>query len=283
MKLSHFTSDESFPFYIQYGRHEKNLSMHTHSDFSELVIVLNGNATHIVDRENFFIKKGDVFVINNNTTHGYQETQDLRICNIMYRSGDLLSADYDITKSAGFHALFVLEPYFIKEHQFESKLKLNPVDFEKIHNITDMMLTEYQNKPDGWKTMLQSSFMTLVVMLSRLYSLNDSIEKNDTINIAKIVSYIENHYTCELSVHTLAELSNYSERHFIRVFNETYHTTPLDYIISLRMHHACTLLKASRLPMSDIAIQSGFSDSNYFSRIFKKRMGCTPTQFRDLE
>ena len=280
MKLSYFTNDDSFPFFIQYGTHEENLFIHTHRDFSELVIVLNGTATHIVGDEKFLIKSGDVFAINNNTFHGYQDTQDLHICNIMYRSEDLLSTDYDITKSAGFHALFVLEPYFAKEHKYESRLKLNSTEFDKIHNMTDMMLAEYQNKNDGWKTLLKSSFMTLVVMLSRLYCFNDSIKKNDMINIAKTVSHIENHYTDDLSVHKLAELSKYSERHFIRIFSETYHTPPLDYIISLRIHHSCTLLRESRIPISDIALQCGFSDSNYFSRIFKKRMGRTPTQYR---
>lgn len=280
MKLSYFTNDESFPFFIHYGKHEENLSMHTHRDFSELVIVLKGTATHIVDDEKFLIRSGDVFVINNDTTHGYQDTKDLHICNIMYRSEDLLSVDYDITKSAGFHALFVLEPYFAKEHKFESRLKLKPAEFEKIRNMTDMMIAEYQNKADGWKTLLKSSFMTLVVMLSRLYSFSNNNSKNDMINIAKTVSYIENHYTEDLSVHKLAKLSNYSERHFIRIFRETYYTAPLDYIISLRLHLACTLLRESKIPISEIALQCGFSDSNYFSRVFKKRIGSTPSQFR---
>lgn len=280
MRLAYFTNDESFPFFIQYGLHEENLFIHTHRDFSELVIVLNGSATHIVDNENFQIKKGDIFVINKNTTHGYKETQDLRICNIMYRSEDLLAADYDIKKSAGFHALFVLEPYFTKEHKFESRLKLGPSEFEKIHTITDMMLIEYQHKTAGWKTLVKSNFMTLVVILSRLYHFSDTTDKNDMMNIAKTISYIENHYTDDLRVDMLAELSNYSKRHFIRIFNETYHATPLDYVILLRIRHACSLLKETSISMSDIAIQSGFSDSNYFSRIFKNRMGCTPTQYR---
>ena len=280
MYLRYFTNDDSFPFFIQYGKHEETLTNHTHRDFSELVIVLNGTATHIVDNEMFHIKKGDVFVINNNTIHGYQDAQDFHICNIMYHLEDLLSAEYDLVKSAGFHALFVIEPYFVREHNFNSRLKLNPIDFEKIYGITDMMLAEYQNNTEGWKTLIKSSFMSMVVILSRLYSCSDSFEKNDMFNLAETISYIENNYTEDLSVHKLAELSKYSERHFIRIFSETYLTSPLDYIISLRIKHACTLLRVSRNPISDIALQCGFSNSNYFSRIFKKRMGRTPTQFR---
>lgn len=283
MKLSFFTNDDNVPFYIQYGYHDDNLFIHKHKDFSELVIVLNGSANHIVNDEKYLIKKGDVFVISNDTAHGFEDTEDFRICNIMYRSENLLSADYDIKKNAGFHALFVLEPYIAKEHSFKSKLILTPVDFEKVHLLIDSMITEYKTRADGWETLLEASFITLVVMLSRLYSFGSITEKMDIINIAKSVSYIENKYTENISIDALAEICHYSPRHFTRVFRDTYHTTPLNYILSLRINHACSLLKESRLPITTIAVQCGFNDINYFSRIFKKRMGLTPKEFRVLQ
>jgi len=280
MKLSYFTNDENFPLFIQYGYHNEDLFIHTHKDFSELVIVMNGNATHIVDDEKFYINKGDVFVISNDTAHGYEDTDNFHICNIMYRSENLLSSNYDIKKTAGFHALFVLEPYFTKEHYFKSRLLLGVNDFDKIRILTDSMLSEYQSKTDGWKTFLQASFVTLIVILSRLYSFGNISEKIDIINIAKSISYIENHYAEDISIDVLAEISYYSPRHFTRIFKETYNTAPLNYILSLRINHACSLLKESPLSISDIAFQCGFSDNNYFSRIFKKRTGLTPKQFR---
>lgn len=49
--LNWFTNDEQFPFFIQYGGHEEDLELHKHDDFTELVIVLNGNATYTVNSE----------------------------------------------------------------------------------------------------------------------------------------------------------------------------------------------------------------------------------------
>ena len=51
MPLEAFTRDESFPFFIQFGRHDTDVFPHGHDDYSELVIVLNGSASHIVDGE----------------------------------------------------------------------------------------------------------------------------------------------------------------------------------------------------------------------------------------
>lgn len=280
MKLSYFTNDESFPLFIQHGYHDEGIFTHKHKDFSELVIVMKGSAKHIVDDEKFYIKKGDIFVISNDTAHGYEETEDFRIINIMFRPETLFLGDYDIKKSAGFHALFVLEPYCTKEHTFKSRLMLNPKDFEKINILIDFMFSEYETKADGWQTILEANFLTLVTMLSRLYSFDNSPEKSDIINIAKSISYMENHYTEDISIDVLAEISHYSSRHFTRIFSETYNTTPLNYILSLRINKACSLLKENQLTISDIAFQCGFSDNNYFSRIFKKRIGLTPKQFR---
>ena len=53
MPLEAFTQDESFPFFIQYGEHEESMYLHGHDAYLELVIVLSGSATHIVDNERY--------------------------------------------------------------------------------------------------------------------------------------------------------------------------------------------------------------------------------------
>jgi AraC-like DNA-binding protein len=282
MKLNFFTNDEKFPFFIQYGTHDENLYIHTHKDFSELVIVLSGTATHIVDDERFYIKKGDVFVINNNTIHGYESTEGFHICNVMYRYNNLLKFDIDIKKNAGFHALFVLEPYLVKENNFKSRLKLKLDDFDRVSNLLDNMMLEYETKQEGWQTFLKGYFLNLVVILSRLYSFKKDSNETKIINIAQSISYIENHFTENLSINLLSDISHYSPRHFVRIFNKIYHTTPTNYILSLRINYACKLLKKSSSSINKIALKSGFKDSNYFSRLFKKRIGISPKDFRKL-
>lgn len=279
MQLSYFTNDEKFPYFIQYGKHENNMYMHAHADFSELVIVLSGSATHIVEGERFYIEKGDVFVISDNTEHGYENADNLRICNIMFRTENFMRNDYDIKKSAGFHALFVLGPYFSKEHNFTRRFKLKLSDFQKVRELTDIMLYEYQTKSEGWQTLFSSGFTALAVNLSRLYGKNQS-EKKEIMNIAKAVSYLENHYNEKITIELLASAAHYSVRHFNRIFRETYGQTPIEYLTSLRIKHACKVLKTSNTSISETAIQSGFSNSNYFCRIFKKHIGTTPNKYR---
>jgi AraC-like DNA-binding protein len=276
-----FSQDANFPFCVQYGSHDTDLYMHTHTDFSELVIVTRGTAMHMVDDEAYFIKKGDVFIISNDTMHGYKDTHDFKICNIMYRPDMFLPPDSDIRRSSGFHALFVIEPHLSKEHSFNNRLKLQLSDFEQVVRMIAVMVNEYERRPDGWKTMIKSYFMLLVVLLSRAYSLMSFDVKADVINIAKSISYMERNFTTPISIEQLSAESNFSVRQFSRIFRDTYKMTPGQYILTLRIQHACSLLKNSALSISDIAFQSGFNDSNYFSRQFHKMFHITPREFRN--
>ncbi|ADL52800.1 helix-turn-helix domain-containing protein [Clostridium cellulovorans] len=280
MYLYYFTNDNKFPFFIQYGQHKNGMGVHYHFDFSELVIVLNGTATHIVNNEQYVINKGDVFVINGGTWHSYENTCDFEICNIMYQPENLFNKSSDIERSYGYHALFVIEPFLRKECSFNSHLKLAFVDLEKVKRLIISMYDEYQSKIRGYQTLIWAYFMELVVFLSRRYTLNNMGEKENLVSIAKSISYIENHFKEQITLTELAEKANISIRHFNRIFNKTYKTTPMNYIMKLRMQHASLLLKESKLSISDIAFESGFNDSNYFTRKFRKHFGVTPKEYR---
>lgn len=279
-EIEYFTKDKLFPFFIQYGRHEEDLIMHSHKDFSELVIVLSGRAIHLVDDESFFVKTGDIFVISNYTTHGYNNPKNFRICNIMFSHHEYLSENNDLLKIAGFHALFIIEPYYSKNQQFTSHLSLSQDNFYQIKNLLDLMLQEYQTNNEGKKTALVSCFIYLVTLLSRFYGeLQQSISTN-IFALASSVAYIENHFTEDISIKELVKLSGYSTRHFNRLFHEAYSTSPLDYVLSLRIEYACSLLVSTNETISSIGLLCGFNTPNYFYRIFKDRMKVSPNRYR---
>lgn len=280
MHLNYFIKDDDFPFFIQLGKHDVKMHIHSHADFSELVIVLDGTANHIVNSEKYFIKKGDVFVINRNTFHGYEEAVNFKICNIMYKPNQLYRIGNDLKNSLGYQSLFVIEPSLAKEYNFKSKLQLNLSDYEKVKDIIFEMIHEYEDKTQGYQTMLYSHFMGLVVFLSRKYDFNSSGLKDNLISIAKAVSYIENHFQENINLNDLAEIAGLSVRHFNRIFKENYKTTPISYILRLRIQYACLLLRKSKSRISDIAYESGFDDSNYFTRQFKSIIGCSPKDYR---
>ncbi|GIO86952.1 hypothetical protein J25TS5_38840 [Paenibacillus faecis] len=278
--LHWFTTDEHFPFFIQYGGHEEDTSLHKHIDFSELVIVMNGNATHIVNNEASFIKKGNVFVINGSTSHAYKDPCDLKICNIMYHPEMLHAAGPDLRTSTGFQALFILEPFYRQIHDYKSKLNLSMVGLDVVSSLISGMIEEYHNKHQGYQTMLTSRFMELAVYLSRQYDSQEKSIDPSLMHLANAVSYIEDHYLEPVTLEEIAAKSEISVRHLNRIFKAYYQTTPIAYLQRLRLERACTLLRQTNLSITDISYECGFNDSNYLARQFKKKYGMTPKSFR---
>lgn len=278
--LHFFTKGSTYPFYIHTCTHETDFQLHTHEDFYELVLILSGSAMHLVDGEKFFIKKGDVFVLSNKTAHAYLDTNDFKICNIMFRPENIFAHLHDIRKMAGFHALFVLEPYLTTEQHFASRLSLSPSDFITAMNLVDVLLEEYDHLHDGRNDMIQSLFVILSIFLSRKYKFNSEKSNPVLLNIATSVSYMENNFTKPLPMDALAGMSGLSTRHFNRLFKNAYGTTPVHYLLNLKLDLASHLLISTKKPITEIALSCGFLDINYFSRAFKKFRKTTPSAYR---
>lgn len=280
MLLQYFTDNNEMPFFIHFGGHEDGMKMHFHRDFWELVIVLSGTAAHAVGNEEYLISRGDVFVINSNIPHGYRNTDNFKICNIMFRP-DIFNADRSfIGTASGFHALFVIEPFLTENYNFHSRLRLSLNEYGEVKNLLDIIVNEFNNKNAGWQSVVKSYFILLTVYLSRIYNFKDIDNRSSAIYIAKPIAYIEEHFREPISLSELADMANISLRHFTRLFRNTYHMTPISYINSLKLNYACGLLKNTTMSISEVSYSSGFSDSNYFSRIFKKFFGKTPVEYR---
>ncbi len=280
MKLSYFTNDDSFPLFIQFGRHDIPLFVHGHEDFYELVTVLDGSAEHIVDGERSVISKGDVFVIGGGISHGFDAPKNLRICNIMYRPEMLFPGDSDIRQLPGFHALFLLEPYLSSMQHFQSRLRLTPAELSRALPIINAAEAEYTSDQPGRKTMVLSLVRHLAVLLSRLYDC--PAKPREISGIADAAAFMETSFADNIAIADVIERSHYSQRHFIRLFSAAYGMTPQRYLLDVRIRHASSMLRDSTLNVTEIALRCGFDDSNYFSRIFRKYTGHSPSEFRVL-
>lgn len=283
MYLHYFTQNKNFPFYIQDGHHHQKHKWHHHADFTELVIVLDGTAMQQVNEKFYYIKRGDVFVLADGVSHIFTEPHDLHICNIMFQPEQLTDRNYDLRKLPGFHALFVIEPYLAQNSTFKSHLKLEFQEFDDVQKIIHCMFQEYQGEKPGYQEAVMSYFRLLVTQLSRYYEPPAEGQKlSGSLGIATSISYMEENFRKDCTVEELAQLSHMSSRHFTRLFSATYHTTPKNYMLQLRLQYACKLLEqpSGSLSITQIAYDSGFNNSNYFTRLFHKVFHMTPGEYR---
>ncbi|HTX93192.1 MAG TPA: response regulator [Anaerolineales bacterium] len=99
--------------------------------------------------------------------------------------------------------------------------------------------------------------------------------------IRQAKEYIDQHYMDpELSLNEVASLVNLSSSHFSMVFSQETRQTFKEYLTTTRINKAKGMLRTTSLGSNDIAYQVGFNDPHYFSYVFKKNTGMSPTEFR---
>ena len=98
--------------------------------------------------------------------------------------------------------------------------------------------------------------------------------------IRKAVVYLNDHYAENVTVEHLAGISGYSVAQFRRLFHSLVGMAPSEYVTSVRINAAKTLLRTTGKHIIDIAAETGFFDHSHFIRTFKRKTGLTPAQYR---
>lgn len=99
-------------------------------------------------------------------------------------------------------------------------------------------------------------------------------------NIDGIEVFLRKNISKTLTLDEIAEQAQMSKSHFSRVFKKHTNYSPMDYFIHLKMQHACTLLSNTQKSIREIALEAGYDDPYYFSRIFKRITRMSPTTYR---
>jgi two-component system response regulator YesN len=136
---------------------------------------------------------------------------------------------------------------------------LSPIDdISQLHQIDDIK---------GYISgLINSIFSNASVILGENYSKM----------VRDAVIYIMTNYPFNISVDTIANSVNTSRHHLMRVFKKETGSTITDFVTQYRINIAMELLKNGRQNVSQVAEQVGYSDVNYFSKVFKKMIGQTP-------
>ena len=137
------------------------------------------------------------------------------------------------------------------------------------------MLTEYEQKDISWLEMLRTKMIDLLILTARKISY---IEPQDVVSF--IIAQIHKNYNQNLTLNSIADDINYSLPYISKLFKEKTGISFRLYLQKTRIEEACRLLSNTDEKIFSIAKMVGYSDVDFFSKIFKEHMGITPQQFR---
>lgn len=129
---------------------------------------------------------------------------------------------------------------------------------------------------------MESAIAYAKKMISQAIEIRDQNSGNKNRSILKtVVDFIDSHYMDEeISLNTVANVANVSSNHFSALFSQNMGQTFIEYLTTLRMNKAKELLRCTGMRSSEIAGEIGYKDAHYFSYLFKKTQGMTPSDYR---
>ena len=265
-KIESFVLDKSvtaLPFYVElagitYPTPNYDIQREC-SDVCVLEYVMDGTGTVEVDGKIFYPAKGDVYLLPKGSRHHYYASKDDPFHKIwMNVNGDLC------------HLLIRLYRLSGKYH-FQN-IDLLP-EFERFLSICKRRDTDVKTRCD------QCS----LVFMEILQKLSHHIEKKTSINefAAQAKDFCDRNIYAKITVADVSRHVGLSVAQLNRLYKQEFNCTVYTYILSNKINTARALLTGTSLAVSEIAYLLKFADEHYFTNIFKKKTGMTPTQWRN--
>jgi len=247
---------------------------HCH-DYLELSYVLSGNGTYKINDTFYKVKTGDLLPFNPNVYHREYISEGEHLHEIHIGITNLKIHNFPCD-------------YISNENYF------SPVNFSKegsnFLNCCEEIIKEQNNRKPGYDLILKSLVMRLIVIIMReVYSFkldeNDSLctfESSEKATIVTtIISYMNDNYMKNISLDKISKNIYLSPVYVSKIFKEETGDSPINYLIKIRLEKASLLLKKNKeISIKEISKLVGYEDAYYFSKLFKKYYGFSPTQFK---
>lgn len=252
-----------------------------HHDFLEMAYVTNGSAYHTINEKSMIIKKGDYFIIDYKTVHGYKTTgkDKFEVINCLFMPEFI---DSTLKNCEDFNQ--VINSYMLK---FSYKINKNPADRifhdndNKIYNLLISMHNEFEHKSPGFAEIMRCNLIEIFIHTMRKVSMNN--DKCDYSSISKhIISYINDNYMKKITLTEICKTMNFSLPYASRNFKQNTGMTFENYLQKVRVEQSCRLLANTDKKIIEISHLVGYSDIKFFTQIFKKNINLTPAEFRKV-
>lgn len=245
---------------------------HKHN-FYLLVLFTAGSGVHEIDFQRFDVKPGSLFILKPGQLHNWKLSPDIDGY-IFFHTKDYYNLTFNDHN---------LEDYpFFRNTQSSPEILLKGEEGIALQRLFEELLKEYKSE----HLMKYRKICTLLdlfyIELTRFHNTgNTKLTPNDIYRdkFLAFESLLEDRYLELKTPQAYADLLNISSRHLNRICQSTLGKTASDVIFDRVLLEARRLLVHGSKSIAEVSLQLGYEDASYFSRIFKKRSGETPTEF----
>ncbi|MBR1951063.1 MAG: helix-turn-helix domain-containing protein [Lentisphaeria bacterium] len=272
----HF-SNRALPVQLFYTQSSCNLQWHSH-EFTEIAIMFDGSCVYETDFSSKTISRGDVMFIPRGGNHRYLNEENVSLMNVLFLLEKLTFPYQDIFADKDFTSLFRIRSEFCHKMQFYPHLHLAEKELEEVKSLLMPAWERQKANLPGATLGVYGAFLQLIPILLGAENKSCAAPDKTPARISEAIGKMHLHFKEKLLIPQLARESGMCESSFTRHFKNATGETPVEYLLKLRLQDAADKI-CNGMAVSEAAYSSGFSDSNYFSRIFKKKYGISPLKF----
>lgn len=249
-----------------------SLKPHSH-DCYLIVIITQGAGSHTIDGEHFKIEAPCIFLLIPGQIHSFEFTKTIQGFAVYF------TMDFYLHYARERH--FDKIPFF-RTAQPQSFVKTDAESMKFISVLLEEMLKELTLDLKAKEEVLRNFLDILLIRINRLWSHQKLIPGKITsvVQIRRLLRLIETHYKKIKTPGEYARLMNLTPNHLNTMCRQSLRRTVTELIHDRIILEAKRLLAYTDWGVKKIADHIGFKDSSYFLRLFKKKMGMTPDQFR---
>lgn len=250
-----------------------------------MIFCIDGELQIQIDKTIYMINKGDVLIIPKSTFYKPISKCGCEYYFIHFEADTVedneANYDVDISSDSGNQNVLEGDSGYMNRYPELNKQIIKIEEFNKAvtEKISKLFLLAERLRPSkciSHKYLLDTYLREMIIMLSTDFS-------NDALNpkLKEVCNYINKNYAEQINLSLLSERFSINNSYLARLFQKELSLKPSEYITDVRLDNACQLLSFTDMSISQISEKVGFSDVYYFSRVFKKSKGITPSQFRN--
>jgi len=253
----------SFGKYISANNHYTRRTNHTDN---LIIFCFDGVGQFSTSTCQGMIKKGDILFLPKGIEHQYKSSKkDPWSIYWVHIEGHLFEQFMDFIGTNRTNLILSVSNQIVFINEFEQLLATR----NKSYQLNSFILAA-----------------NIIKKIFALFTVNCNVEpkqlKQD-FNLSKVTGFMEENISQKINLQQIADSLKLSKFYFAKQFLQHTGVSPIRYFLELKIKHACKLLDESNISVKDVALKIGYDDPYYFSRLFKKIMGLSPTQYRQSQ
>ena len=267
-----------FPFRMYSATGEGIITSGYHPDSMEIIEVRSGSLSVEIGTETVEAVAGDFLYIPSTLVFRAIANDGVASLRGMVFDSSIISVNMENFDTDLFYMFYV---------QSRGKVTVfkegHPV-YKTLSGCMNESYDEYVSKDVCYKLPIRANIYLMMTALLRYYcGSKDELDRmiyHNVMRLRPVVDYIAEHYGEKIYIETLSDMITVSPDYFTKMFKDSIGKTPIDYINGIRINHALKLLATTDTPINDISDMLGFSNPNYFHKIFKQYMQTSPLAYR---